>query len=76
MVIPTVLLAGVVVGRWWVVPLAAVAWAGILFTNGSCDLTCAPGAAGLAIVNTAAGVLLHKAAVWLYRHVQSPGWRH
>jgi hypothetical protein len=68
LVIPTVLLPTAVVGRWWVVPIAAVAWASILLVDGLCDLGCAAGAAGVAAVNAVVGVLVHKAALWLFRH--------
>ena len=33
--IPTVLLAAVVVGRWWMLPVCAVAWVAILITIGA-----------------------------------------
>ena len=62
--IPVLLLAGLLVGRWFVVAAAIVAWPLVLFVDGTCDLDCVPAAAGLAGANTAAGVLVHKALLW------------
>jgi hypothetical protein len=52
-VIPTVLIIALLIRRWWVVPVAAIAWPTVLLIDGSCDLTCSPGAAGLAAANAA-----------------------
>ncbi len=57
--IPTLLLAGVIGGRWWLVPLGAIAWTALLLLDGV--ITLAPqlaGAALLGAINTAVGVLL------------------
>jgi hypothetical protein len=67
-VIPTVLVLAALIGRWWFVAVAAVAWPVVLFVDGSCDLSCAPSALGLAGVNAGLGVLVHKGVVWGYRH--------
>jgi hypothetical protein len=55
--IPTVLLAAVIVGRWWAIPLLALIWPAIVFLAADCDTAgCAAGAAGLAALNAAVGV--------------------
>ncbi len=59
--IPLALLLGLAIGRWWIVPVASVAWALLVSIDGSCDLGCSPGALGLAAVNSAVGVLAHLA---------------
>lgn len=65
--IPSVLVVAVLVGRWWVLPAAAILWTAAVFIGGSCGPSCAPSAALLAGANAAAGVLLHKAVVSLLR---------
>jgi hypothetical protein len=62
-VIPTLILFGLVFGRWWRSSLiaAAVGWPVLLFAT---DVIGAGpgllGASGLAIANTAVGVLVHQ----------------
>lgn len=68
--IPTMLLFGLVLGRWWKTALVigAAGWALVLWTQGV--VTSAPevvGAAVLALVNTAVGVGIHQLAL--------AGWR-
>jgi hypothetical protein len=66
-VIPTMLLVGLVIGRWWAVPLGGVAWAALVAAS------IAPGdvplAAALGAANVAVGVLARWAVVWLARLV-------
>ncbi|MEV0428538.1 hypothetical protein ACIBPB_12185 [Micromonospora sp. NPDC049836] len=62
--IPSLLLVGLVLGRWWWLPLllAAVGWPALLVATGA--MTVAPGlvgAAGLAVLNAAVGVAVHQA---------------
>ena len=64
--IPTVILAGLIVGRWWLVAVAAIAWPLIVLAAGSLDLSSVPLAAGLAIVNAAVGV----APRWVIRRAR------
>src|SRR6516162_2914009 len=62
-VIPTLILIGAVFGRWWRVTLAVsvVGWPMLLVTTGAMSVGPAlAGAAGLAVVNTGAGVLIHQ----------------
>jgi len=57
--IPVVLLLGAVAGRWWVVPLAVVVWSLVVgVSEPSVGLFVA--AAGLAALNAAVGVVLHR----------------
>ncbi len=70
--IPTLLLAGLVVGRWWFVLVAAVVWPVLLVVDGvdtgpAWDF--ALGAGALAAANTAVGVAVHRAAVVLVRRL-------
>lgn len=63
-VIPTLLLVGFVLGRWWwiVVPFAAVAWPALLIAIGiDSGLTFAIEAGFLALANTAVGVAVFQA---------------
>jgi hypothetical protein len=66
-VIPTLILIGLVFGRWWrfVIPAAAVGWAVLLIATGvGSGFVFALGAAALALPNVVAGVLVHQ-ALWL-----------
>lgn len=62
--IPTMILFGLVFGRWWRVSLlaAAVGWPALLVAGGVMDLDVQrlAAAAGLAVANTALGVLVHQ----------------
>jgi hypothetical protein len=65
--IPTLLLIGLLAGRWYVVGLAAIAWPLLLTLVGATDLSADdwPVAAFLAAANTAVGVAIHRSAVSL-----------
>ena len=65
------LLVGLLVGRVWLVPLAAVAWAGVLLLGGTIGLADAPLAAGLAGANVAVGALVRWAVVWPLRRLRA-----
>ena len=61
--IPTMILFGLVFGRWWRLCLvaAALGWPALLVADGVMDVD--PellGAAGFAVANTAVGVLVHQ----------------
>ena len=61
--IPTLILIGAVLGRWWRVTLAVsvVGWPVLLVATGAMSAGPAlAGAAGLAVLNTGAGVLIHQ----------------
>jgi hypothetical protein len=62
-VIPTVIVAGVLIGRCWAVPAAALAWPALLMATSGLHWAAVPGAAAFAAVNAAVGVLPR----WLLR---------
>jgi hypothetical protein len=47
--IPIALLPGVLIGRWWFVPVAAAAWVALIVAVNGVDLAGTPIAAGLAM---------------------------
>ena len=70
--IPTLILVGLVFGRWWriVIPLAAIGWAVLLIVTGAdSGFVFALGAAAIAMPNVALGVLVHRALWQLVRRV-------
>ena len=63
--VPVLILAGVLLGRWWRSSLvaAALGWPVMLVATGVMDVGAGLlGAAVLAVANTGAGVLLHQGA--------------
>ena len=61
--IPTLILFGLVFGRWWRLSLvtAAVAWPVLVVVDDTMDVEVALlGAAGLAVINTGIGVAVHQ----------------
>jgi hypothetical protein len=65
-VIPTLILFGLVFGRWWRLSLvaAAVGWPALLVATGVMDVQVELlGAAGLAVTNAGVGVLVHQGAL-------------
>jgi hypothetical protein len=65
--IPTILVVGLAVGRWWLLPVTAVAWVVLLLATGVIGLADIPAAAGVALANAAVGVAVHKTVVWPFR---------
>ena len=68
--IPTLLLAGLVVGRWWLVAVAAVSWPVLLLVTDAWSVSLPSvvlGGVTVAALNTGAGVAVHRAAVMLVR---------
>lgn len=65
--IPTAIIVGLVIGRWWAVPLASVLWLVLLAAGDSCLPGCGPGAAGLAALNALAGVAVRAALTRVFR---------
>jgi hypothetical protein len=62
-VIPTLLLVGLILGRWWrvVIPVAAAGWAALLIATGvDSGVGFALSAAALGAVNVAVGVAVHQ----------------
>ncbi len=71
--IPTMIMFGLVLGRWWMptLVLAAVVWPGVLAATGVIGLDLAlVGAAVSAVVNAAVGVLVHQGLLWSYLRVR------
>jgi hypothetical protein len=66
-VIPTVIVLGLIVGRWWLLPVAALAWSALLLATGTIELAETPAAGALALTNCAVGVVIHKASRDLLR---------
>jgi hypothetical protein len=61
------LLVGLVVGRTWIVPFGAAAWAGLLLLTGTIVVSEVPVAALLGGVNTLVGVGLQRALTLPFR---------
>lgn len=73
LMIPILIVCGVVLGRWWPVPLvaAAVGWPILLVATGFMTVEPAlAGASGLAVLNTAVGVLIHQGVLRVVRWVR------
>jgi len=69
-VIPTLLLIGLALGRWWrvVIPLATIGWAiALIVTDTGSGLGFALGAGLLAAANLAVGVLVFQGGRSLFR---------
>jgi hypothetical protein len=72
-VIPTMVLLGLVLGRWWWAALvaAAVGWPLLLVVTNVVPLDAGLiGAAALATVNAAVGVVVHQGGLIAYRHLR------
>ena len=63
--IPTLLLPALIIGRWWLIPIAAVVWP-LLIADTCTTLDCRLGAAVLAAVNAAVGVGVHQLIRWAW----------
>lgn len=71
--IPTMLLFGLLFGRWWrlALPAAAVVWPAVLLVAGTIE----PGAdllpaALLGVANAGAGVGVHQGGLWAFRSLR------
>jgi hypothetical protein len=68
--IPTLILFGLVFGRWWLATLivSAIGWPILLIATGvESGIGFAIGAAALAVANAGVGILIHR-ALWLLVH--------
>ncbi len=68
--VPTLLLFGLLLGRWWrpTLLIAAVGWPLLLLAQGIIEPgRNLAGAAGIAVVNTGIGILLHQGVRRLVR---------
>ena len=70
--IPTMILFGLVIGRWWKLAIAAgaVLWPAILVFTGVIGVADVLGAAALGALNTAVGVAVHQVALWLVHSIR------
>ena len=76
--IPTLIIVGLVLGRWWrVTPVgAAICWPLLLVANGTVAIGSELlGAAGLALANTLAGVAVHQLVRWIVGRLRRAGSR-
>lgn len=74
--IPTLILAGLVLGRWWpwALVVAAIAWpAALVASNAMAFGWGLLGAAVLAVVNVLVGVLVHQAVARAIRRLRDGG---
>ncbi|KXK61541.1 hypothetical protein AWW66_13220 [Micromonospora rosaria] len=72
--IPTLILFGLLLGRWWRTSLivAAVGWPLLLVAgDGTTVGPALIGASGLAVANTAVGVLVHQGILRMIRATRS-----
>lgn len=68
--IPTLLLAGLVSGKWWriSIPAATIGWALLLLVDGTVsDLTDFAGAAWFGFINVTVGVLVFQGVRFAFR---------
>lgn len=73
--IPTLILFGLILGRWWrsAVVAGAVGWPALLVVTDTMDVEIGLlGAAGLAAANTGVGVLVHQGALRSFRLLRRP----
>jgi hypothetical protein len=69
-VIPTVLVVGIVIGRWWAVPAAGLIWLSLLAATSSLGVSEVPIAVALAMANAAVGVAGRKVIALSLRHAR------
>ena len=70
--IPTMIVLGLVLGRWWRLALlvAAVGWPLLLGLMGLLESpTAVVASSALAVANTGLGVLVHQGVLHAYRHL-------
>jgi hypothetical protein len=68
--IPTMILFGLIFGRWWLptLVLAAFIWPGMLIAYDVMDVEAGLlAAAGLGALNAGVGILIHQTVLWLIR---------
>jgi hypothetical protein len=70
--IPTLLIAGLIAGRLWAVPVGAVGWAALLLLTGTIGVDGIALALALGAVNAAAGVAARRALAALVSRARRP----
>ena len=71
--IPTLILAGLVAGRWWFVPIAAAVFPTVVLLGGDVSVSLSAfllGAVPISAANTAVGVAVHRTVVLLLRRLR------
>lgn len=72
-VTPSLLLPGLVIGRWWLVPLFAIGWPALPLAGGIGEgWRFAADAGALGALNVALGVAVHRLAATVLRRVRRP----
>jgi len=73
--IPSMIVVGLVFGRWWRTTLISVAvlWPALVaWTAGPVTVGQVIGASLLGVANAAVGVLVHQAVLWVIRRRRQP----
>lgn len=74
--IPTLIVVGLVLGRWWIIPPVALLWSIVLaltgVLSGTQDLVAA---ALIGALNVAVGVLVHKGIAWPFARLRGDSAR-
>jgi hypothetical protein len=73
--IPTMIVFGLIFGRWWRAALiaAAVFWPALLVIDGVMGLSVGLlAAAAFGVANAGVGVAAHQAVLWVFRRVRGP----
>ncbi len=70
--IPTMILLGLVLGRWWWMALvvAATGWPALLLATDIIGPDQIPAATLLGLLNAAVGVAVVQGALWIYRRLR------
>jgi hypothetical protein len=71
-VIPTLIIVGIVLGRWWWVALlvSAIGWPLLLAASGLATGWVLLEAAAFGVANALVGVLLYQAGAWIVRRLR------
>jgi hypothetical protein len=70
-VIPTMLLIGLLVGRWAAVPLGGLGWAGVLLVAGTIGWDSVAAAVVVAAANAALGVIARQGVGMVLRRLRA-----
>jgi hypothetical protein len=67
MVIPTAILFGLTLGRWWAVPVGGVAWAALVMSVGEVNIALAPATVVIGTANALVGLAIRRSFARLVR---------